>query len=75
MAIEKRVTVDDQDMLHKLFGTLDQNIKVIMDTFPVNIASRDNDIVIIGDHPDDVELVETLMVSLMETIKTGNFIE
>jgi len=75
MAIEKRVTVDDQDMLHKLFGTLDQNIKVIMDTFPVNIASRDNDIVIIGDHPDDVELVETLMVSLMETIKTGNFID
>lgn len=75
MTFEKRVTVEDQDMLHKLFGTLDQNIKVIMDTFPVKIASRDNEVVIIGEEQEMVTLVETLIVSLMETIKTGNYID
>lgn len=75
MTFERRVKVEDQDILHKLFGTLDQNIKVIMETFPVNISSRDNEVIIIGAYQDTVTLVETLITSLMETIKTGNFID
>ncbi len=75
MTFERRVKVEDQDMLHKLFGTLDQNIKVIMETFQVNISSRDNEVIIVGDYQDTVTLVETLITSLMETIKTGNFID
>ncbi len=75
MTFERRITVDDQDILHKLFGTLDQNIKVIVKTFPVEIASRSNDVIIIGDDNDIVGLVETLVISLVETIKTGNFID
>lgn len=75
MTFERRVKVDDQETLHKLFGTLDQNIKVIMETFPVNISSRDNEVIIVGDYQDTVSLVETLVTSLMETIKTGNQID
>jgi len=75
MTFERRIMIDDQDILHKLFGTLDQNIKVIMDTFPVKIASRDNEVIIISDDNDIVGLVETLVVSLMETIMTGNLID
>jgi len=75
MTVEKRIRVEDQDMLHKLFGTLDQNIKVIMDIFPVKIASRDNEIVLMGGTHDEVGMVETLITSLIETIQTGNPID
>lgn len=75
MTFERRVGVEDQELLYKLFGTLDKNIKVIMKTFPVMISSRDNDVIIVGDYQDTVTLVETLITSLMETIKTGNSID
>lgn len=75
MSVEKRIRVEDQDTLHKLFGTLDQNIKVIMNTFPVQVASRDDEVIIIGGNHEVVTMVETLMTSMMETIKTGNLID
>ncbi|MBN2898639.1 MAG: PhoH family protein [Clostridia bacterium] len=75
MAVERRIQVEDADMLHKLFGTLDHNVKVIMDTFPVRIASRDNEVIVIGENHDYVNMVETLVISLMDTIQTGNLID
>ena len=75
MTVEKRIKVEDQDTLHKLFGTLDQNVKVIMDTFPVKVASRDNEVIVIGGNHDVVGMVETLIISMMETIESGNIID
>jgi phosphate starvation-inducible PhoH-like protein len=75
MTVEKRIKVEDQDTLHKLFGTLDQNVKVIMDTFPVKVASRDNEVIVIGSNHDVVGMVETLITSMMETIESGNIID
>ena len=72
---EKRIILDDINVLHKLFGNMDENIKIIAKEFGVEIGSRDGEIIILGNDNDEVKLVETLLVSLIETINSGNDID
>ena len=72
---EKRIMLDDINILHKLFGNMDDNIKNISREFNVEIGSRNGEIIIIGKDDDNLKLVETLIVSLIETIKSGNEID
>lgn len=69
---EKRIMLDDINVLHKLFGNMDENIKTISREFNVEIGSRNGEIIIIGKDNENLRLVETLIVSLIETIKSGN---
>lgn len=72
---EKRILLDDINVLHKLFGNMDENIKNISREFDVEIASRGGEIIIVGKDNDELKLVETLLVSLIETINSGNEID
>lgn len=48
MENEKKLIIDDMDIIMNLFGKFDENIKIIEQTFNVSIVSRGNEIKITG---------------------------
>ena len=66
--VEKRsINFTDKDYTREIFGNLDRNVKLIEDTFNVDIVSRKNEIQIIGEDAKTV-LVEKLINKLIEII-------
>lgn len=72
--VDKRVKVGSADMLYYLFGNLDEHAKIIEKAFDVKLASRDGDIIIIGDDEDSTQ-VENLFLTLKESIQSGERID
>lgn len=67
--VEKRsINFTDRDYTREIFGNLDRNVKLIEDTFNVDIASRKNEIQIIGEK-EKIVLVENLINKLIEIIE------
>ena len=62
------IPVETGDILHKVLGTLDRNLKLIESVFDVNINVKDSAIILSG---DDQELVEVLMIKLLDLIEHG----
>lgn len=73
-ASERKILVESLDVLYKLFGNLDENIIKIESEFKVKIASREGEVLIIGEEPV-VEIVETLMYKLLHLIKKGEHLD
>ncbi len=67
---EKRLEVGNIDVLHELFGNLDQNIKLIEDKYGVHVVSRDGDLIIMGDEKKTEE-VSRVLESLINIINSG----
>lgn len=67
--VEKRsIEFTDKDYTRELFGSLDENIKLIEKTFDVDIASRRGEVQIIGEK-ETVIIVEKLINRLIEIVK------
>lgn len=72
--IDKRIKVGNVEMLHQLFGNLDEHAKVIEREFDVALTSRDGDIVIMGEDESSIQ-VENLFVKLKDSILSGEKID
>lgn len=69
--VDKRtINFTDRDYTREVFGNLDRNVKLIEDTFKVDIVSRKNEIQIIG-QKEKIVLVENLINQLIEIIKVN----
>lgn len=66
---EKRVKVEDNVFIMELYGSLDENIKIIEKEFNVDIVSRQGEIRIIGQEPN-ISIAEKLIAKLIEMIKS-----
>lgn len=73
-AYERKILVESLEVLYKLFGNLDENLIKIESEFKVKIASREGELVIIGEEPV-VEVVEVLIYKLLQFIKKGEHID
>lgn len=73
-ACEKKILVESLEVLYKLFGNLDENLTKIESEFKVKIASREGEVIIIGEEAV-VEVVETLLYKLLHLIKKGEHID
>ncbi len=67
---ERRLEVGNLDILHELFGNLDQNIKLVENAYDVHVVSRDGDIVILGDE-EEINEVYRILQSLIDIINSG----
>ncbi|WDV44525.1 PhoH family protein [Clostridiaceae bacterium M8S5] len=66
--VEKRIKISEEDYSRELFGDLDSNVKTIEKEFDVDIAYRENDIIIIG-NKENVNAVGILISKLVDIIK------
>ena len=67
---KKRIEVREQDFIRQLFGSFDENLKIINQFLKIDIVQRNGDILIIGDNKS-VLLGEKLIEQLMELVKKG----
>lgn len=72
--IEKRIKVGNADMLHELFGNLDENAKAIEKAFNIKLTARDGDILVMGEDAES-DKVETLFARLKESVQSGEQID
>lgn len=73
--MENRIKVGNLEILHKLFGNLDENIKQIEAQFNIQITSRDGEIIIMGEDEEERIKVENLFYNLVDAIKSGELID
>lgn len=67
--VEKRsIHFTDKDYTREIFGDLDRNLKIIEDTFKVDMVSRKGEIQIIGE-ANATSMVKNLVEKLIEIIK------
>jgi phosphate starvation-inducible PhoH-like protein len=66
--------MDNLEILYKLFGNLDENLMRIENVFKVKIASREGEIIIIGEE-HTVLVVEKLMDALVGAIRSGEVLD
>ncbi len=67
---ERKIKINNINLLYDLFGNLDENIKIIEEKFDVNVTSRDGNIIIHGDEKDTKETYRVLQ-SLIRTLESG----
>lgn len=65
---ERSIDIEGMDYTSELFGNFDENIRIVENTFDVNIVSRDGSIKIIGEEPA-LLIVEKLLFKLIDMIK------
>ncbi|KXZ39683.1 phosphate starvation-inducible protein PhoH [Alkalithermobacter thermoalcaliphilus JW-YL-7 = DSM 7308] len=70
MIIQKKMEIDDEIFQRELFGNFDKNIKIIEDSFSVNIVLREGSIVLIGNE-ENVTNTERLLKELLILVKNG----
>ncbi|MEA3423403.1 MAG: PhoH family protein [Bacillota bacterium] len=66
--MEKKIKIENNVILHELFGNFDENVKIIETRYEVNIFSSMGNVIIKGDE-DKVEVVFKLLDFLIEEIK------
>lgn len=67
---ERRIEIVNIDILHELFGNLDENIKIIENTYNVHVVSREGELIILGNE-DKINVVEKVLKSLIDIIQSG----
>ncbi|MDK2919912.1 MAG: phosphate starvation-inducible protein PhoH [Candidatus Petromonas sp.] len=67
---EKLLQVGDINILHELFGNLDENIKIIEDKYDVHVVSRSGNIIILGDE-NKIDEAQKVLSTLIEMIQSG----
>ncbi|CCC58154.1 Phosphate starvation-inducible protein PhoH,predicted ATPase [Caloramator australicus RC3] len=72
MQQENRIVIDNMEHVMNLFGKFDENIKVIEQTFNVNIINRGTEIKIAG--LGNIELATKTVLKLLEIAKRGEII-
>lgn len=72
--ITEPIKVDSMEVLIKIFGACDENIKVICDTFDVHIINKDGSVFLSG-QPADVEYAQAVIDKLSQLIYNGDSID
>lgn len=72
--VDKRIKVGNAEMLHQLFGNLDEHAKAIEKEFDVALTARDGDILIMGEDENSIK-VENLFSKLKNSIHSGEKID
>lgn len=67
---ERRIEVRNMEILYELFGNLDENIKLVENTYNVHVVSREGEIIILGDE-DKVNIAQKVLQSLIDMIHSG----
>ncbi|MBM7560711.1 PhoH family protein [Fusibacter tunisiensis] len=70
----RKIALNDFSALHLLFGNLDENIKIIEQSFNVLIAARDGEIIVQGD-TQNVSLAIDAIEIIIQNIKSGEIID
>ncbi len=70
---EAKLKVQNNDHALSLFGKFDEHLKLLEDTFPVQILPRGTEITIFGDS-EAVGKVKELLQQLLDVIERGNMI-
>ena len=68
--MEKKVNFDRLEQAVALFGSFDENVKLISKTYNVAITSRGGEIRIAGE-PEEVEKASRVIESLLQMINQG----
>lgn len=68
MENEKRIPIGHIDILHKLFGNLDEYIILIEKAFDVKIVAREGDLIILGESDSSIT-VEKLIYQFLDLIR------
>ena len=68
--MEKKLSIENNEILQQLFGNLDENVKIIEARFKVRILASQNEILINGEG-DRVEKTYNLLKSLIAIIESG----
>lgn len=68
--MEKTIEMQDTDVLARLFGNLDQNIKKIENGLKVKVVSRNDEVKIIGE-TQNVKNAQTVIEKLIDFIQKG----
>ncbi len=71
--IEKIVEIKDDDYIYSIFGSFDENIKIIEKEYNVNVVNRDGIIKIYGEMPD-AEKATKVIEGLILLLKKGESI-
>lgn len=72
MQQENRIVIDNMEHVMNLFGKFDENIKVIEQTFNVNIINRGTEVKVAG--LGNIELATKTVLKLLEIAKRGEII-
>lgn len=72
MEKENRIQIDNNQDIINLFGKFDENIKLIEQTFDVNVINRDNEIKITG--MGKIDMAAQTVIKLLDIVKRGTTI-
>ncbi len=72
--ITEPIKIDSMEVLIKIFGACDENIKVICDTFDVHVVNKDGGVFISG-QPADIEYAQAVIDKLAQLIYNGDSID
>lgn len=72
--ITQPIKIDSIDVLIKVFGACDENIKVICDTFDVHVVNREGACFLSGE-PNDVEYAQAVIGKLAQLIYNGDSVD
>ncbi len=72
--VDKRIRVGNAELLHQLFGNLDEHAKIIEKEFDVTLTSRDEDIIILGSD-ESCAKAEELFTKLKTSVLAGEKID
>ena len=67
---EKIINIDRMEQAVALFGTFDENIKLIQNEYMVSVVCRDSELKISGDI-ENVDIASKVIESLLELINRG----
>lgn len=70
---QKRITINNLDIVKELFGNFDENIKLIKKHFDIDIISREGEIILLGSEAE-VQLGEKLILELINMLEKGEHI-
>lgn len=68
------IPIDNNEILMKLHGQFDQNLKIIEETLSVNVLSREGNIKIIGES-ENVDKAERAIKKMLQTIKDNGSLD
>jgi phosphate starvation-inducible PhoH-like protein len=71
MKNEKVINVEEGEQIHALFGTFDENVKIIEKRFGVTITARGDGIKILGVLPESAEQAANAVQHMLDSIARG----
>ena len=74
MIIQKKFIVSEEKFERELFGSFDENIKLIENTLSIDVILREGNIVLMGEEKN-VDLALKLMNELHDTVSNGKSLD